>query len=112
NHSHSVTIPNHQHSVSIPTHVHDFSTPNHSHSVTIPNHTHEFTLPDHTHEIQHGIYKLGWTPSSVVIKVDGNAVPYTSTSGENIDLIPYLAADSSGMVTRGWHTVEITPNDL
>lgn len=111
-HSHSVTTPNHTHSVSIPAHTHDFSTPNHSHSVNIPSHTHDFSIPNHTHEIQHGIYKLNRTPTSVTIKVDGNTVPYTAISGENIDLIPYLAADSSGKVIRGWHTVEITPNDL
>lgn len=112
NHSHDITIGSHTHSVSIPSHTHNFNVPNHSHSVSIPNHTHDFTLPDHTHEIQHGIFKLNTTPSSVVIKVDGNTVPHTSTSGQNIDLIPYLGKDSSGRVNRGWHTVEITPNSL
>ncbi|WP_241993880.1 hypothetical protein [Mesobacillus foraminis] len=111
-HNHSVTIPNHTHSVSIPSHTHNFSTPNHSHDVTIPDHTHDFTLPDHTHEIQHGIYKLNRTSSAVTIKVDGNTVPHTSTSGDNINLIPYLKQDSGGKVVRGWHSVEITPNDL
>ncbi|MBD7939539.1 phage tail protein [Cytobacillus sp. Sa5YUA1] len=112
NHSHEITIGSHTHSVSIPSHTHNFNVPNHSHSVSIPNHTHDFTLPDHTHEIQHGIFKLNTTPSRVTIKVDGNTVPHTSTSGQNIDLIPYLGKDSSGRVNRGWHTVEITPNSL
>ncbi|WP_281202708.1 phage tail spike protein [Cytobacillus kochii] len=121
NHSHDVSVPSHTHNVSIPSHTHDFnvpnhrhdvSIPNHTHSVTIPDHTHDFTLPNHTHEIQHGIYKLNSTPSRVTIKVDGNTVPHTSTSGQNIDLIPHLGTDSSGKVNRGWHTIEITPNSL
>jgi phage minor structural protein len=111
-HDHTVSIPSHTHTVSIPNHSHDFSVPNHSHSVTVPSHTHDFSIPNHTHDIQHGIYKLAQLPSFVSIKVDGNTVPYTATSGENIDLIPYLAIDTSGMVVRGWHTIEITPNDL
>jgi phage minor structural protein len=102
-HEHTVSIPNHMHSVSVPTHAHDFTIPNHSHSVTIPT---------HTHDIEHGIFKLSQLPSSVTIKVDGNTVTHTSTSGDNIDLIPYLAVDSGGKIVRGWHTVEITPNDL
>lgn len=121
NHSHNVTIPNHQHTVSIPSHTHDFDVPDHSHNVSIPNHTHSvsipshshgFTIPEHTHEIAHGIYKLNRLPSAVTIKVDGNVVPFTTTGGENIDLASYLAIDSENKVVRGWHTVEITPNDL
>jgi phage minor structural protein len=111
-HDHTVSIPSHTHSVTIPSHSHDFNVPNHSHSVTIQSHTHDFSIPNHTHDIQHGIYKLAQLPTSVSIKVDGNTVPSTSTSGENIDLISYLATEASGMVVRGWHTIEITPNDL
>lgn len=103
---------NHSHSVTVPNHSHDFSVPAHSHNVTVPNHSHNVTIPDHTHDIEHGIFKLSTVPSSVAIKVDGKTVPHTSTSAENLDLIPYLAADSSGKVVRGWHTVQITPNDL
>lgn len=121
NHSHSVSIPNHTHSVSIPAHTHNFDIPNHSHNVTIPNHTHDtvipahkhdITLPNHTHEIDHGIFKLGRTPSKVSIKVDGKVVPLTDTYADSFDIIPFLAIDSEGRVQRGWHTVEITPNDL
>jgi hypothetical protein len=102
----------HSHSVSIPAHTHNFSVPNHSHTVNIPAHTHNVQLEDHTHEIEHGIFKLDRLPTAVTIKVDGNTVPYTQLSGEDIDLIPYLATDNEGRVVRGWHTVEITPNDL
>jgi len=102
-HSHSVTVPNHTHSISIPSHTHDFDIPNHTHSVTIPN---------HTHDIEYGIYKLTTKPTSVTIKVDGNAVPGNKLEADNIDLIPYLSKDAKGNVLRGWHTVEITPNNL
>jgi phage minor structural protein len=102
-HEHSVSIPNHTHSVTVPNHTHDFTVPGHSHSVTIP---------DHTHDIEHGIFKLTQLPTAVTIKVDGNTVPFTEISGTNIDLIPYLSIDANEKVVRGWHTIEITPNDL
>jgi phage minor structural protein len=103
---------NHTHGITLPDHTHDFSTPNHSHTVNIPNHTHGITLPDHTHDIQFGIYKLSELPTAVAIKVDNNTVPFTETSGDNIDLIPFLSKDADGKVSRGWHTATIAPNDL
>jgi phage minor structural protein len=113
NHSHSVNIPSHTHSVTIPSHTHTVTIPNHSHDIDIPDHSHSITLPNHTHDIEHGIYKLSEIPTSVVIKVDGNVVPVTTTNGSNIDLIPYLSKDSSGRINRGqWHEVTITPNTL
>ncbi|WP_347320013.1 phage tail spike protein [Rossellomorea sp. RS05] len=122
NHAHSVTVPAHTHSVSIPSHTHDFNIPNHSHDVTIPdhthrvtipNHSHDITLPDHTHEVAHGIYELSNRPTAVTIKVDGKTVPGSSTSGNDIDIIPYLAKDTDGKVSRGtWHEVTLTPNGL
>lgn len=102
----------HDHKVTIPAHTHNFDVPNHSHSVNVPAHTHNITLPDHTHDIQFGIYKLDKSASAVLIKVDGNTVPFTGTSGDNIDLIPCLSKDGEGKVNRGWHTITITPNDL
>lgn len=114
-HTHALEVTdelNHNHTVTIPNHTHSLTVPNHTHSVSIPAHTHDITLPDHTHDIEHGIFTLDRLPTAVTIKVDGNTVPYTAISGENLDIIPYLAKDSSGMVTRGWHTVSITPNDL
>jgi phage minor structural protein len=122
NHNHSVTVPSHSHSVSIPSHTHDFNIPNHSHTVAIPNHTHsvtipdhshEITLPDHSHDVLPGIYEVNVQATAVTVKVDGNTVPMTSTSGNDIDIIPYLAKDSGGKIQRGtWHEVEITPNNL
>ena len=111
-HSHNFSTPNHTHNVTISSHVHDVSIPNHTHEIDIPSHTHNISIPNHVHEIDHGIFKLNRTPSKVTIEVDGNSVPVTSTSGDSIDLIPYLSLDSENRVQRGWHTVEITPNDL
>jgi phage minor structural protein len=112
NHSHSVSVPNHTHDFNVPNHSHSVNIPAHTHSVNIPNHSHDITLPNHTHAIQFGIYKLDNLPSAVVIKVDGNTVPFTDTNGDNIDLIPYLSKDGEGKVNRGWHTITIAPNDL
>lgn len=103
---------NHTHSISIPAHTHNFTVPNHTHSVSIPAHTHDVTIPNHTHAIEYGIYQLDRLPSAVSIKVDGTATGITELEGENIDLIAYLSKDTTGKINRGWHTVEITPNDL
>lgn len=111
-HSHSVSIPSHSHNFSTPNHSHSVTIPNHVHEIDIPSHTHNISIPDHDHEIDHGIFKLNRIPSQVTIEVDGNSVPVISTSGDSIDLIPYLSLDSENRVQRGWHTVEITPNDL
>lgn len=121
NHSHNVSIPSHTHNFDVPNHSHNVTIQNHSHTVNIPNHTHEIdipahrhdiTLPDHTHEIEHGIFKLSRRPSKVTIKVDGNTVPHSALTGNSIDLIPYLSVDSENRVNRGWHTIEITTDDL
>lgn len=113
NHTHSVTVPNHTHNVSIPNHTHTVSIPAHTHDVNIPAHTHDVSIPDHVHEIEFGIFELDTTPSEVMIEVDGNQVPYTQTSGDNINLIPYLSKDSNGKVQRGRYVeIKITPNNL
>ncbi|AXO97174.1 phage tail spike protein [Bacillus anthracis] len=112
-HKHQVNIPNHSHSVTIPAHTHSVSIPDHSHQISIPNHTHTITLPDHIHDIQHGIYKLSERPSKVTIKVDGNVVPVTSTSADNVDLEPYISKNNQGEVERNkWHEITITPDNL
>lgn len=120
-HTHNFEVPNHTHSVNIPSHSHDVTIPNHSHSVTVPdhvhdidlpNHTHEIELPDHTHEVEHKIVELDTMPSKVTIKVDGNIVPHTSTSGDRINLVDYMSKDSSGKINRGRHEVQILPNGL
>lgn len=85
---------------------HTHSLPTHTHGM---EHTHQ--LPEHTHPIEYGIYE-GPVPTEVIISVDGSVVPISSISADDIDLIPYLAKDSSGRITRGNHTIAITPNDL
>ncbi|MBP1913241.1 hypothetical protein J2Z23_000173 [Lederbergia galactosidilyticus] len=128
NHSHTVSIGSHTHTTQVPSHTHSFTVKDHSHSISLNPHTHEINLsphahdfevtipeiniPEHVHEVEHGIFKLDRTPTKVTIKVDGNTVPHTAPSGDSIDLIPYLELDSENRVKRGWHTVEITPNDL
>ena len=112
NHTHTITLNDHSHSVTIPSHSHDVTIPAHSHEVTIPDHTHEIELPNHTHEVKHEIVELSNTPSRVTIRVDGNVVPHTSTSGDRINLAYYLSKDVNGRITRGRHEVSITPNGL
>lgn len=129
NHSHTVSIPNHTHKVTIPNHTHKVSIPNHSHKVTIPNHSHKVTIKDHTHSvtipshthnfsiaahshnIEYGIYK-GTTANNAQIVVDGVTLPDAYRTFDDVDLIPYLNADSEGKVYRGWHTVQVVPNTL
>ncbi|MDF2791407.1 MAG: hypothetical protein K0S80_4509 [Neobacillus sp.] len=111
-HLHEFVIPGHDHTVSIPTHTHSVSVPSHTHSVDTPAHTHGVTLTDHTHDLEYGIYKHSEMPTEVTIMIDGNIVPHTNIEGENVDLIPYLAKDTDGKIKRGWHIIEITPNDL
>jgi phage minor structural protein len=83
------------------------------HTHTVDSHSHSFEIDPHSHPIKHGIFTLDTVPSSVTIKVDGNTVPYTSTSGDDIDLVPYMDKDSDGKVLRGqYHTLEIEPNGL
>lgn len=113
NHTHTVSA--HTHTVSA--HVHSVS--DHVHTVKLDPHSHNFeveipaiNIPEHIHEMEHGIFTLNRLPTAVTIKVNGTTVPHTATSGDNIDLIPYLDLDSDNRVRRGWHTVEITPNDL
>ncbi|OMD20492.1 hypothetical protein BJP48_31325 [Paenibacillus odorifer] len=120
NHGHLINLPNHTHSMDhtheIKSHVHNME---HTHDM---DHTHDMShthnmehthqIPAHTHGIQYGIY-LGPTPSSLNIQVDGIVVPYTETSGNDIDIIPFLSKDDSGRVERGkWHEIKITPDTL
>lgn len=124
--SHTVSIsgttgsggePSHTHSFSdsdsVGGHAHSMYSVAHSHDVDIPNHFHEITLPDHTHEIDYGIFLNAALPSTITISVDGNVIPGLGLNEDQVDLIPYLAVDAEGKVTRGaWHEIQIAPNDL
>ncbi|MNB67236.1 Prophage endopeptidase tail [compost metagenome] len=113
NHGHQIDLPSHTHGMDHTheidhthsmDHTHDMD---HTHSM---DHTHE--IPAHSHDIQYGIYE-GPSPGNVSITVDGHAVPNSGTSGNDIDIIPYLSKDDSGKVQRGaWHTIQIAPDNL
>lgn len=114
-HTHAVEVTdelNHAHTVSISPHQHSVSISPHSHTVETPSHTHSLTLAGHGHELIYGIWEEPTLPTSVTIKVDGNTVPGSAISGENINLIPYLAKETDGRVKRGWHTITLTPDGL
>ncbi|WP_392454800.1 phage tail spike protein [Chryseomicrobium aureum] len=102
-HQHLFEIPE------VPDHTHDYIIP------AIEPHDHEFevNVPSHNHPILHGIFEYPTLPTSVTIKVDGNTVPISALSAENIDLIPYLQKDADGKILRGrFVEIVITPNDL
>lgn len=104
NHTHTVPAHTHDFSVTVPSHSHQFS-------INIPNHTHDFqvALPDHTHEIDYGIWEDSKTPTRVEVKIDNNVVAtLTGTNADRFDIVEYLYNDD-GIVTRGWHTIEIKP---
>lgn len=114
-HTHTISGGEHRHSINIDhTHMAKYHSHliDHSHELTLPHHSHQINIPDHTHEIEYGIFK-GARPNNLTIKVDGNDVPVTGTSHDELDIIPYLSKDDSGKVTRGtWHTIEIIPDTL
>lgn len=112
-HNHSVTIPAHTHDTQIPAHTHDTQIPAHTHEIDIPNHTHSINIPGHTHEIEYGIFENPNEASSVEITVDGTRLSTNATSGQNIDLLPYLKKNSDGDIERGRYAeIIIKPNDL
>ncbi len=99
------------HSHEVQDHQHAFSVPDHQHSITLSDHQHDIELADHEHEIEFGIYQ-GPTPTEVIVKVDGNEIPGLGLSEESVDILDYLERDAEGKIVRGWHELEITPNDL
>jgi hypothetical protein len=95
---------------------HEHQVPDHGHEINLPAHTHNMPhtheVPAHTHDIEFGIYE-GPVPSAIGLLVDGNVVPGSSISADDLDLLPYLSKDSEGKINRGqWHTIEIVPNSL
>ena len=105
------THPAHSHEVHIPTHRHDFSVPDHTHRVSISAHEHSFSIPDHTHDITYGIYS-GSTADTLSLGADGNQIGNFNNSIDDLDLVGYLSKDNGGNITRGWHTISVTPNIL
>jgi len=94
-------------------HAHSMFSVAHTHNVSIPNHFHSLSLPNHVHGIEYGIFLNGTLPTAITVTVDGNPVPGLTLNEDGIDLIPYLAVDGDGKVTRGaWHEISISPNAL
>lgn len=113
NHSHTVQINDHVHNVEVAPHTHEFQLDPHKHDFQMDDHSHTVTIAPHIHEINHGIYKLSEKPTKVTIKVDGISLPMDGTSGDNIDLIPFLSKGEDGKIDRGrWHVVELLPDKL
>lgn len=110
-HTHKVQISSHTHTVSIQAHTHTVQIPSHSHSLTLQAHQHNFSIPAHTHEITYGIY-TGSTAKRLAIAVDGRAAGIFGGSISDLDLVRYLSKDGNGNITRGWHTISITPDVL
>lgn len=104
------THPSHTHRISAHTHeVYDHTHTVRAHTHTVKDHTH--TVKDHTHAIEFGIYE-GQRASKATIKVDGKEIPAPS-SYSNIDIVKYLATDSSGKIRRNsWHSIEILPDNM
>ena len=104
------THPAHTHRMSAHTHeVYDHTHTVRAHTHTVKDHTH--TVKDHTHAIEFGIYE-GQRASKATIKVDGKEIPAPS-SYSNIDIVKYLATDSSGKIRRNsWHSIEILPDNM
>ncbi|MCL2751872.1 MAG: phage tail protein [Firmicutes bacterium] len=105
------THPAHSHTINLHPHTHSVSIPNHSHGFSTPSHEHSFSVPDHTHNIEHGIYR-GTTASSLTIAVDGKNAGSFGASISDLNVIDFLSKDGGGNVTRGWHTITVTPNIL
>ena len=107
-HYHDVIMPAHYHFIE--EHMHDIE----PHVHNIPDHVHEIppltvNIPDHEHDLDYGIYEASKSYSGFIVKVDGNTVAGTSQGAEALNIIPYLNKDSNGKVTRGMHTMTITP---
>lgn len=107
-HTHALTTE-HYHEVTLPDHTHFVK--DHTHDFSVPNHSHGFSVPNHDHEIEYGIYQ-GPVPTAVVVKVDGNIIPGLGLSEDSVDIVQYLAKSGGGKIERGWHEMEIVPDDL
>jgi len=107
--SHAHSVPAHNHP--IPSHYHQVQVQDHSHTVNLPGHSHQFTLNNHTHQIQHGIYQ-GPSAGTLTLRVNGRTVGAYGSSIASVNIVPYMGTGSAGKIPRGWHTIEIVPNNL
>ena len=71
------------------------------------------TADNHQHATIFGILMSPETPTTVSVAVDGNVIADLGLSETDVDIIPYLAKDVNGKITRGaWHEITITPNAI
>ena len=89
----------------------------HDHDITLKDHTHQVKIPALSINSEYGIYESG-RADYVTIKVDSTDIKdadhangrYENISDLNITTAFTGAGD--GTITRGWHTLTITPNKL
>ncbi len=114
NMAHTHTVADHTHNM-----AHTHTVANHTHNMahthTVDNHTHNMahthTLNSHTHTSIYGIHEASVRANEFTIYVDGEEIPLTATT-DDFDIVNYLSKDTSGLIQRGWHEVQILPNDL
>lgn len=83
----------------------------HDHTVSIPSHTHSVSIPALSIKNSYGIYESG-RADNVTIKVDGTQIGGKYESISNLNITTAFNGAGSGEITRGWHTLTITPNKL
>ncbi len=108
---HDHRLPKHGHQIDLPSHAHGMG---HTHTISPHSHgmNHTHNIDPHTHDMVYGIFE-GPTPTGLTVQVDGNPIAGLGVSVSDVDIIPYLAKDGDGKVTRGtWHEIKITPDNL
>lgn len=94
-------------------HIHEA----HTHTVPIPSHSHQVPIPALSINNQYGIYESG-RADYVTLKVDGHAITDADhangrfSSISDLDITTAFTGAGDGTITRGWHTLTITPNKL
>ena len=83
----------------------------HTHTVSIPSHTHSITIPALSINNTYGIYESG-RADYVTLKVDGTQIGGQYSSISDLNITTAFNGAGSGEITRGWHTLTITPNKL
>lgn len=89
----------------------------HDHEFTVGNHTHTIDIPALSINNDYGIYESG-RADYVTLKVDGHAITDAQHANgrfsdiSDLDITAAFTGAGDGAITRGWHTLTITPNKL
>ena len=89
----------------------------HDHTFTLNNHTHSLQIPALSIKNAYGIYESG-RADYVTIKVDGHTITDAQHSNgrfssiSDLDITAAFTGAGDGTITRGWHTLTLTPNKL